>query len=164
MRYFFMDASAWAKYYYAPERGSDVVIYLMDALPRPRHIVITTTAVAETVAVLNRKRNSMLMSHADYLRALESIVVVASQCMPCRVYDNDPMDAVYLIGQHNINSSDALILYKALQFRILLRRAGRPDLAFVTSDKRLLRAATAEGLATLDPEAASLRQVTALLK
>ncbi len=163
MRYFFMDARGLAKRY-VPERGTDVVVHLLDALPEPRYCVITTTAIAETAAVLNRQRNSLIISDAVYAQALQRILTVTTQCIQWRTYDNDPLDAMYLIGKHNINSSDALILHKAMQFRALLRQAGRPDLVLVTSDKRLLRAATAEGLATLDPEVASLREVTALLK
>ncbi len=163
MRYFFMDASAWAKYY-VPERGTDVVVHLMDALPLPKRLVVISTAIAETVAVLNRKRNLGIMSETTYARAVDLITTTADHCIRCRVYDNDPVDAITFISRHNINSSDALVLYKALQFRAQLRRSKMGDLVLVASDKRFLRAAAAEGLTTLDPEAASVEDVTALLQ
>jgi len=65
-------------------------------------------------------------------------------------------------GSDIINSSDALYLRQAVVLRRLLQRA-RHDLVLVASDRRLLRAATGEGIAPLDPEVASLTEVDSLI-
>jgi len=72
------------------------------------------------------------------------------------------MESLSYISKHNINSSDALYLRQAVILRRLLQRV-RHDLVLVASDRRLLRAASGEGITTLDPEAASLTEVDSLI-
>lgn len=68
----------------------------------------------------------------------------------------------FFFTRHNINSADALHLHQALNLHNLLRPLGHAPI-LVTADQRLLRAAKAEGLLTLDPEAATLTEAVALM-
>jgi uncharacterized protein (DUF934 family) len=70
--------------------------------------------------------------------------------------------AVPLILTHSINSTDAILLRSALDFAGQLRAAGH-DLVLVVSDRRLLAAARAEGLATFNPETDANADLDALL-
>ena len=67
-----------------------------------------------------------------------------------------------LMRTHSINSADAAILAAFLRFQRALPAGNSPCL-MVASDKRLLRAAEAEGLKTLNPELLPAADVTAFL-
>ena len=61
-----------------------------------------------------------------------------------------------------MNSTDSLTLKSALAVARKLRAAG-DDLVLVASDQRLLRAAQAHGLVTLDPELQDQEALSKLL-
>ncbi len=82
--------------------------------------------------------------------------------MVTSVRDALVLDSLPLIGRYNINATDALILQSILVLMEALRTKGQA-LFVVTSDKRLLRAVRAEGIATCDPEVDSLDDVSRLL-
>lgn len=66
--------------------------------------------------------------------------------------DDDTIDAAHpIILRHNLNSSDAIFLYQCTQAAAALRQFGN-ELVLIASDSRLLRAASGEGLAVLNPE------------
>ena len=65
-----------------------------------------------------------------------------------------------ILRKHNLNATDAAILTTLLEF---VTSSGVTDCALVSSDKRLLRAASTEGLATLDPEEVRATDIPALL-
>ena len=67
-----------------------------------------------------------------------------------------------LVEKHSVNGTDAVILRSALDLAVLLQAAGN-DLLLIASDLRLLRAAQAEGLTTLNPEVQSELELDALL-
>jgi predicted nucleic acid-binding protein len=77
-------------------------------------------------------------------------------------YFFDVWDSLPLITSHSLNASDAAYLCQALRTRALFRVLEH-DLVVVASDQRLLRAAQAEGLLTLNPEEASRADVDGLL-
>lgn len=56
-----------------------------------------------------------------------------------------------LVERHSLNATDALVLAAALDFATTLT-ATRDVLVLVASDGRLLRAASAEGVAGFNPE------------
>jgi hypothetical protein len=64
--------------------------------------------------------------------------------------------------QHNLNATDAAILTMLLDY-VQALPPGSPTCVLVSADKRLLRAADAEGLATLDPEAIPAADVPTML-
>ena len=63
---------------------------------------------------------------------------------------------------HNVNASDAAILSAFLRYAHSVPQPS-PRYVLVASDQRLLTAAHAEGLATLDPESFDAGQVPAFL-
>lgn len=67
--------------------------------------------------------------------------------------------SVEIIHRHNLNSTDAAILTMLLQYS----HAAGTSCLLIAADQRLLRAAAAEGLATLNPETVSATAVPALL-
>jgi predicted nucleic acid-binding protein len=160
VNYFYLDASAYAKLYY-PEHGSDAMVALVAQLPdfHSRRLVITSVTIAETVAVLNRRRNEFRMPDGEFGQAVTRVLADASQFTYWRVHDEDSLSAIALISAYSLNASDALHLHTALRFSEILRRTRQDCLVLVASDRRLRRAATAEGLTTLDPEVDSLRRV-----
>jgi len=64
------------------------------------------------------------------------------------------LNSLPYITKHNINASDALYLHQVILLRDLLRHVDR-EAVLVAADRRLLRAATAEGISVLDPQYAS---------
>jgi predicted nucleic acid-binding protein len=67
-----------------------------------------------------------------------------------------------IIEAHALNATDAILLRSALDLAAPLKAAGH-DLAVVSSDQRLLRAARAEGLLTFNPETQSATDLDALI-
>ena len=67
--------------------------------------------------------------------------------------DDQTLDlACVLVSRHALRAYDAVHLAACL---FLLRLSARDDLTFISSDRRLLTAARAEGLAVLNPESES---------
>jgi hypothetical protein len=60
-------------------------------------------------------------------------------------------DGLHFVEKHSINATDAAILTLFLRYVQALPPDG-PPCVLVASDQRLVQAAQAEGLATLDPE------------
>ena len=67
-----------------------------------------------------------------------------------------------LIFKHNVNATDALHLHLALSVRQVAEQLGS-GMVIVTSDQRLLKAAKAEGLTTIDPEQISESELKKML-
>jgi len=164
MNCFYLDASAYVKYYY-PEPGSDIVVALVDEPgdARSRRLIVTSMAIAETVAVLNRRRNELRMPDGEYGAVIARLFADVEQFTHWRIHDDDLLDATALIPAHNLNASDALHLHTALQLDHILDRTQQSCVVMVASDRRLLRAADAEGMNALDPEAATLREIHDLI-
>jgi predicted nucleic acid-binding protein len=164
MNYFYLDASAYAKYYY-PEPGTEIIEALVRALPgtQARRLVVTAMTIAETIAVLNRRRNELRMSDGEFESVAHRLLEEVSHLTHWRLHDEDLLSATAFIPAYNLNASDALHLFTALHLHRVLDRTRRDRIVMVACDRRLLRAAGAEGLQTLDPEADSLRHVTELV-
>jgi predicted nucleic acid-binding protein len=156
MYYFYLDASVYAKFYY-PEPGSDLVIALIEALPgaQARRLIVTSM----TVAVLNRRYNELQLSDAQFGLVVPRLLADVSKFTLWRTRDDDLLNAIVPILSHNLNASDGLHLYTALRLDQLLRRAQQSRLVLVAADQRLLHAAAAEGMTTLNPEATTLEEV-----
>ena len=164
MNYFYLDASAYVKFYY-PEPGSDAVEALVNALParHARRLVVTSMTIAETLAVLNRRRNELRMPDSEYERVVARLLADIAFFTHWRVHDEDLLNATVLVPVHNLNASDALHLHTALRLDRILRRTRQDRVVLVASDRRLLRAADVEGLIPLDPETATLQEIQALV-
>jgi predicted nucleic acid-binding protein len=156
------DASALAKRY-APERGSDTVQALF-ALVSPSDTTATVWGFAETFSILLRYRNRGTIGAASFARAvfaLETEILQNPGVFLLPIEEADVLVGITLMQRHNINSADAAFLAAILGCR---RLAPSPSTCvLVTADQRLLRAAAAEGLATLDPEQPPAADVPAFL-
>ncbi len=163
MNFFFFDASALAKRYHT-EPGSDVVNHLLDDLlsQAPERISVSPLIVAETVSVLNRVHNSGRISTRVFKQATARILLEAGDMDFQSIGDQAILQSITLITRHNINSADALHLHQALNLNSLLHPLAHAVI-LVTADQRLLRAAKAEGLLTMDPEATALADAVALM-
>jgi hypothetical protein len=67
-----------------------------------------------------------------------------------------------LIERHSINATDSMILTCALDFALVERATGG-DVILVSSDRRLISAAQAEGLLTFNPETQTTTELDALI-
>lgn len=149
---FYLDASALAKRY-TPEIGSAQVDAILDAVSGNR-VYVLNVGVGEVVSILVRKRNSGGISPSDFGEAmvkLDTEIAHAADVKRVSVSNRLALSSFSLIAAHSINSTDAIMLRSALVIARRLRAAG-DDLVLVASDQRLLRAAQAEGLITLNPE------------
>ena len=164
MHYFFFDASALAKRYHH-EPGSDVTNYLLDALlgSAPERVIISPLILCEPISVLSREHNSGRIQ-VDLFQKATARVLLEARAMNQQFIDNETiLHSIPLISRHNLNASDALFLYQALNLHDLLQTMEQ-DLALVASDRRLLRAAEDEGLLTLNPEETTRADAEALLR
>jgi predicted nucleic acid-binding protein len=153
----YFDASALVKRY-AAEEGTALVNEILRQIPLDQ-LTCATIGVLEIVSVLVRKHNdgrlpaqlfgqAMLELHQEIIEN-EAFVITA-------IADSLMIAALALIGRHNLNATDAIILKSCLDFQ-----AGLPDdrVILCTSDKRLVRAAQHEGLTVFDPEVDTLAQL-----
>jgi hypothetical protein len=72
------------------------------------------------------------------------------------------LDGIDLLQRHNLNATDAAILATYLRYTRSQPTGSLPSI-LVAADQRLLRAAVAAGLTTLDPEAVAVADIPALL-
>lgn len=152
MVHFVLDASALAKRY-APEKGSALVDHLSAAVDH-RRLLCLFLGIGEVIGVLLRKRNRGDISAKAFDDAIVNLTAEVIDDPAVRKADATRADMVkswLLIRKHSINATDAILLRVALDQAAALR-VGGDDLVLVASDKRLLDAARAEGLAAFDPE------------
>jgi predicted nucleic acid-binding protein len=146
------DASALTKQY-IPERGSDAVQALLDVVSSVNSIT-TYLCYAETCASLRRRLNDGRIDLADFgaaRSALRTEVLLNPDFRLLTATDEDVLAGVVLIDRHNINSTDAAILSAFLGYARAPVSIGSACI-LVAADRRLLRAAQAEGLQVIDPE------------
>ncbi len=126
---------------------------------------VTPWGYLEIYAILRRRYNSGSFDRtvlADAVTALQSEVITGFQFDMLPISDLLIFSASSLVDAHNMNSADAAILAAYLDFQLRLPSGYGPCL-LVASDKRLLRAANAEGLRTLNPEGLAHGDVPAFL-
>jgi predicted nucleic acid-binding protein len=150
-RSFYLDASAFVKRYTVEPGSAAVSLLVEDLLPaRPVRLLTSWLGFLEIVAVLNRHRNDGRLGDRLFQQALLPLT------------DDVAARALDLVVRHNLNASDALYLRQMLDWQ-----AGcdpqTESLALIAADERLLRAAQAEGITTLDPETADPDTVERLL-
>ena len=159
MPFLFWDASALAKRF-VTEIGQETADALFDAIPGLQH-GSTAWGYAETYAILLRRMNGKMLTEPDFTVAasmLQAQVAESESFVLLAIHPNAPFDSLALIRKHNLNSTDAILLKTLLDFS---RSPEAPICVMVSADKRLLRAAEAEGLPTLNPETASIDDATA---
>ena len=157
----FWDASALAKYYIS-EEGSDSVAAVFEQVPI-RSMATSVWSYAETFAILLRRRNAKIITDAVFTKTADQLreqIVDNADMQVLSVLDADVFASLAVMRRHNLNSTDAAILAMLLR---TLPSPVPPDFVLVAADKRLLRAANAEGMKTLDPAALPAPDVAAFL-
>lgn len=162
-RFFYLDASAFVKRYTVEPGSAAVSLLVEDLLPaRPVRLLTSWLGFLEIVAVLNRHRNDGRLGDRLFQQALLRLADEAAQMRFLPLTDDVAARALDLVMRHNLNASDALYLRQMLDWQ-----AGcdpqTESLALIAADERLLRAAQAEGITTLDPETADPDTVERLL-
>lgn len=163
MWFAYLDASALVKRY-TPETGTAFLNHLFLRIP-PKHLIVFSVGVAEVVSILTRKANAGILSVSSRNQAITDFLAeihAASQVRKVHVDEALVTFALPLIPAHSINSTDALLLASAKEMVVTMRASG-DDLLLVAADKRLVRAATAEGLTAMNPETATIADLNALL-
>jgi predicted nucleic acid-binding protein len=163
MNFFLFDGSALVKRY-VPEPGMALMHRLFAAVTRDRLLCLMLGG-AEVAAALVRKRNGGTLIPAAFAAAMLDL---RTEVLDAIDFTKPPADnsainaSIPLTDKHAINATDAVVLYTALQLVTQLRAAG-DDLVLAACDRRLLRAAQAEGLTTFDPENQTQPELDALL-
>jgi predicted nucleic acid-binding protein len=158
----FWDASALIKRY-APEEGSDTVSSLFESIPISE-MASTLITFSECYSLLQRRHNGGLISTAAFgtaLTSLENDFLGTTSLNLFAVRDEDYLAGTAIITKHNLNSTDATLL------NVILRQAAlalQQTYVVVASDHRLLRAASAEKLNTLNPSSLTSEQAKAQIE
>lgn len=158
------DASGLVKQYFRESRSITVAAII--ASPAVEQMSVTLWGYAECVAILHRKRNGKLIDAATYSTSVTSLqqeVLISSQFKILTIEDDRVLAGLPLLIKHNLNSNDAAILATYLRFQQSLP-PGSPPCLLVAADKRLLRAAEAEGLGTLNPEMQTTQETAARMR
>ena len=161
MALLFWDASGLAKRYTA-ETGRETVNAVFARATA--HVLATTPwGYAETYSILLRKLNGGAINAAAWanaVSALQSEVVNAPAFGLLPISDEAVFACVLMMRKHNINATDAAVLTMLMEHA---QSVGVAPILLIAADQRLLRAAAAEGLATLNPERVSPGHVPALV-
>lgn len=159
MIWLYFDASALIKRY-SSEKGTKFVNHIFEQLP-PEQLGCSAIGVLEIVANLVRKRNDGRLTLALFTQAISQVKdeIVANEAVTVISVDDDLLySAMNLIAKHNMNATDAIILRSALELQKVLDEQAN-HMLLCCCDKRLLRAAQKEGIATLDPETDALEAI-----
>ncbi len=157
---FYLDASALIKRY-SPEAGAEILDRLFEPSVRDR-LIASIWSITETAAALNRKKNAAQIPASDFDPLIERLMQESDLFFQPKSDSDDVRQSLTFIFKHNLNATDALHLQIALKLRHLLTLMGN-EIVLVASDERLLRAANLEGLPTLNPESATVADLSARL-
>jgi predicted nucleic acid-binding protein len=161
MALLFWDASGLAKRYTA-ETGRETVNAVF-AHAATHDLATTPWGYAETYSILLRKFNGGAINAAAWAKAVSALqaeVVNAPAFGLLPISDEAVFACVLMMRKHNLNATDAAILTMLLEHAQAVEVS---PILLIAADQRLLRAAAAEGLATLNPEIVSPADVPALL-
>jgi predicted nucleic acid-binding protein len=151
MAQFFWDASALTKRY-APEVGSDTVNALFSGSLAPA-MLSTPWGYLEAYSALLRRRNRGTLDLAAFTAAVSALQIETADTRRFRLLSIDDTHifaSTVAVRRHNLNATDAALLTMLLEYTVAAPADG--PLVVVAADQRLLRAAAAEGLRTLNPE------------
>jgi uncharacterized protein len=160
---FYLDASALGKRF-APEAGSSLV-HEVFAKVQPDRITVLSIGLLEVASILVRKRNSGSITPANYSAAVaqfNSELMKSTAIVRVTAHDVLVLRSLPFIERHSLNATDAIVLQSAVDLAASERATGN-DLILVSSDRRLIYAAQAEGLVTFDPETQTTAELNALI-
>ena len=148
---------------YAPEIGHATVNALFAAVS-PAQMLTTVLTYSETCGALVRKRNRGELDGATFSvarSALRAEVIDDPDFGVLAIESGDILNGIEFIDRHNLNSADASVLMSLLSFA---QSQPSPTVCvLIATDRRLLRAAQAEGLRTLNPEITAPNDVPVFL-
>ena len=148
----FMDSSTVVKRY-VQEVGSVWVSGLFTAAPANRIIVAAITRV-EVVAALTRRVRSATITQADAAAACALFLAdILTDYRGVPITDAVLSRAVQLAQSYKLRGYDAVQLAASTEVNQLRLAAGLPPVIFVSADRDLNAAASAEGLTVDDPNA-----------
>lgn len=139
------DASGLVKRY-APEAGDRTVDAVFSAVSG-QNMALTPWGYAETYSILLKARNGGIVAPLSFYAAyakLQAEVPGVPGLKLLTVSDSAILGSLSLMQAHNINAADAAILAAYLRYQ-RARPPGSDPCLLVASDKRLSRAAEAEG-------------------
>ena len=152
MAVIFMDSSTVAKRY-VQETGSAWVSSLFTAIPANSVVIAAITRV-EVVAAMTRRVRSGAITQPDAAAACALFLAdIATDYRIVPVTDPVLNRAVQLAQSHKLRGYDAVQLAAGMEVNQFCLTLGLPPVIFVSADKELNAAASAEGLAVDDPNA-----------
>lgn len=125
----------------------------------------STLGMLEVISILLRQYNGKRLARPAFTQAMaefETEVASNSQFVKTSVDDALLKAAIPLLAKHNLNASDTVILLSAVNLQLSLQQKG-DNLILCAADKRLARAAMAEGLMVFNPEIDSIARLHQLL-
>jgi len=141
----FFDASAAVKRYFK-ETGSELVEELWTRLETRSSLALLH---CELASALNRKLRERGISRDAYRDLKNQIQRDIAKLNTIPADDNLIERCLPLLDVHPLKTLDTLYLAGALS----LQQTSSVSVTFVSADRQLLRAAKAEGLQVIDPEA-----------
>lgn len=157
------DASALIKRY-SFEAGTDLLNEVFRLSPA-EWLSCSTLTILEVASILARKRNDQRLTPDQFQQAMTNFkqeVLESDTFSAIPVNDSLLRSSLELTLERNINAADAVVLRSALNVRDALRPSGA-DLMLWASDRRLVRAAMAEGLTVFNPEKDTIDRLRELL-
>ena len=147
----YIDSSALVKNYLS-EVGSTWINQLLWLTPDLVVATANLTLVEVTSAIVRRRRGGQLTAHRAQV-ALEQLAADWSQrFVAVTVPPSLAIEAAAVVQRHGLRGYDAIHVAVARSLQIERTSNALPPLTFVSADVEQLRAATAEGLATDNPD------------
>lgn len=150
MAKYYLDTSALFKRY-ALEKGSS---WVKTIFRQSNNLLIVTRIVhPEIASALARRVREGTLSSNDQVNILRTfnyhlrnrLWIIEAEASICA-------NAALLVQKHPLRAYDSVQLATALHMNTLFLRGNATGITFLSSDTRLLTVATAEGLATDNPE------------
>lgn len=152
MTVYYCDSSILVKRHIT-EMGSQWFRLLADR--QDTSLFTAQVSIVEVCSALNRRLREQHIDLSEYRSLMaQSTFLFGSKYDVIRLSDQIIELACSILERHPLRAFDAVHLATALTVNEQLIKVNEPILTFLTTDHRLLAAATAEGLSTFDPTTA----------
>ena len=149
---YYMDSSCLVKRY-VNEIGSGWVLGITDPVAGNEIYIVRITGVEVVSAISRRKEESTIIS-ADAAMVIATLKNdLLNEYQIVEVTEQLVNRAMTLAETYGLRGFDAVQLAGACEVQALCSASGIPPLSFLSADKGLNAAATAEGLSVDDPNA-----------
>lgn len=147
----YLDTSALVKRY-AAEKGSAWLQTLIDP-GTGNTVVVSEITLAEFAAAISVKVRTGVLNVSDKTKIINLFLLHCASEYQLTAITRIVIDnAVNLVQSHPLRGYDSVQLSTTLFAKTLLANAGISDFIFVSADKTLITAATAEGLIVDNPD------------